>query len=496
MKRRNFTHGLAGSLLAGAAPARLWASVYAGAVRVPGDVPALTLDGRERHLPRAAVQDLADRLRRPLLLRGFEGYDQARQVLNPLIDKFPAIVVQPAGVADICTAVSFAAEHSLEIAIKCGGHSFAGKSTCDGGLQIDLSHYRGVRVDPQQRAAYVAGGSLLGQMDHECMAQGLVTTAGTVSHTGVGGLTTGGGFGRLARRFGLALDNVEAVEVVAADGKLHQASADHNPDLYWAVRGGGGNFGVVTTFRFRLHPMQRQVLGGPLVFSVDRARDVLETWGEYAPRAPKEMYMDPVVMLGPGGEGSVALLDICYSGDPAGAEAALKPLRALGKPLADQLKGVDYVALQRSNDQADPRARSTYMKNGYIPELSPALVNTALDGLEPDPDRRSGFVVQHAGGRISEIPADATAFPHRTATGNMMALAGFAPTADVARHKQYIREYWSRLQPFSQGFYTSIPGDETATAFNSNFGGNYPRLREIKKRYDPDNLFRLNANIT
>jgi FAD/FMN-containing dehydrogenase len=213
---------------------------------------------------------MAARLRGRVLLANDEGYDEARRILNPTFDKRPALIVQPTGTADVRTAVEFAREHSLLLAVKCGGHSLSGQSTCDRGMQIDLSAFRGVRVDPAARLAWVAGGTLLGQVDHETAAHELVTPLGTVSHTGVGGLTLGGGFGRVARRFGLAIDNLMGVEVVTADARILRANANENSDLYWGVRGGGGNFGIVTSFEFRLHPMQRQVVGGRIAFPLAR----------------------------------------------------------------------------------------------------------------------------------------------------------------------------------------------------------------------------------
>ncbi len=268
MDRRRFIgYSVAAAVAASLPYGRTWAA------KITGDVAAIRSGGGATTLAASDLQQLKDSLRGPLLLPGDPGYDVARHVRNQSIDKHPALIIQPSGAADVRTAVDFAREKDLLLAVKCGGHSYAGKSTCEGGMQIDLSSMRGVRVDPASRRAWVAGGSLLGELDHETMSLGLVTTAGTVSHTGVGGLTLGRGFGRLARRFGLALDNVKSVDIVNADGQLRHASAEENQDLYWAVRGGGGNFGVVTAFEFGLHPMQRQVIGGAMIFPLrPRAR--------------------------------------------------------------------------------------------------------------------------------------------------------------------------------------------------------------------------------
>ncbi len=298
MNRRDFCRS---SLAVAVATSLAGNRALAALAPLETDLEAVTGNGAKITLPKSAVEDLRASLRGALLLPGQPGYDEARRVLNASIDKHPALVVQPTGTADVRRAVDFARTHALLLAVKCGGHSFGGKSTCDGGLQIDRSHFRGVRVDPRARVAYVAGGSLLGELDHEAMAVGLVTTTGTVSHTGVGGLALGGGFGRLARRYGLALDNLLAVDIVTADGRLLHASETENPDLYWGVRGGGGNFGVVTSFEFRLHPMQRQVIGGDIAFPIARARELLDFYAQYCATAADDLYVDASMIAPPGG---------------------------------------------------------------------------------------------------------------------------------------------------------------------------------------------------
>ncbi len=497
MRRRTFVEAGLGALLAGATLSRgALAGVYAGLMSVDADLPALTRDNREQVLPRTTVQELADAVRGNLLLPGNAGYDVARQVLNPDIDKHPALIVQPSGTADVISAVQFARDNNLLVAVKCGGHSYAGKSTINGGLMLDLSTYRNTRVARADQRAFVTGGCLLGHLDHESMAHGMVTTAGTVSHTGVGGLATAGGFGRLGRRFGLSLDNIVAANVVAADGRLYHASADENPDLYWGVRGGGGNFGVVTNFEFALHPMSRTVIGGNIVYPFSRAREVMDVYAEYSPVAPDDLYLDLVMVRPPGGKDGVAILDVCYSGPPEGYERAMRPFTALGAPLANQVKPVDYVALQRSGDTTDPRATGTYMKGGFISELPQKLVDTAIEGLEADPNRSSLLVFQHAGGAISRVPADATAFAHRYASHNMLPMVAWPAGADRSAHVRFLKQYWASLKPFTHGFYSVEVDEHSRGEMNQNYQGNYPRLAKIKHRYDPENIFRLNANIT
>jgi FAD/FMN-containing dehydrogenase len=494
-RRQFFQASFAAAAAASLSSQATWASVYAALMKVGGNVDAITTDGKQTTLQQSAVQELSDHLRGGLLLPGNAAYETARRVLNPSIDKHPALIVQPSGPADISTAVNFARDSRLVVAVKCGGHSFSGKSTCNGGMMIDLSHFRNVRVDAAAQTAYVTGGSLLGQIDHEAMARGLVTTAGTVSHTGVGGLTTGGGFGRLARRYGLALDNVSAVDMVTADGHFRHASKDENQDLYWGVRGGGGNFGIVTSFEFKLHPMQRQVIGGQLVFPIERAHDLLEVYAEYASRAPDELNVDPLLGYSIGGKDGHASIDVCYSGPARDAEKALRPYRQLGKPLRDGIKPVDYVALQRSVDYSDPRTPASYLRSGFVTEFTPQLIDSILDGLEPHPQRSHRIYIAQAGGAIARVPVGATAFAHRYASCMVIAVTDWRHPAPGTEHMRYIKQYWQAIAPHTHGFYVNEIADEAATIVNKNYQGNFQRLVSIKNRYDPNNMFRLNANI-
>lgn len=495
MKRRQFVQS---SLFAAATTLPGFRAVYA-AVRSgkAPDVAAITGDGREITLRGADIDDLAARMRGQLLLAGDNGYDTARQILNPSFDKRPALIAQPTGVADVQTAVRFARQHNLLVAVKCGGHSHSGHSTCDRGMQIDLTTLRGVRVDPQARRAWVAGGTLLGHVDHEATAHGLVTPLGTVSHTGVGGLTLGGGFGRLARRFGMSIDNLESMDVVTADGELRHASARENRELFWGLRGGSGNFGVVTTFEFRLHPMQREVIAGSLRFPLSRAREVLSMWADYAPGAPDELYLDPALSAPPGGAPGSAQLEVCYSGPPQKAEQVLAPLRKLGTPERDTLKTLEYTAVQRMNDQLDMRSVGTYLKGGFVGQMPGELVSALVDGFRPDPSRLTVLFFQHCGGAAGRVADGATAFAHRYAIANMMAVTGWRFGDDPAAHIAATRQYWSTLEKFTRGFYVNdMPHEATAKDINVNYRGNYDKLVALKLKYDPTNLFRLNANVT
>ncbi len=503
MKRRTFLRSSLGAAAVASLPfpERLEAAfadaAFRPAPRVPADLRAITGDGREITLASKAVADLAARLKGRVLVAGDDGYDGARQILNPSFDKRPALIAQVTGAADVRTAVDFARENEgLLLAVKCGGHSFSGKSTCDMGMMIDLSPFRNVRVDPIAQRARVTGGSLLGQLDHEAMAYDLVTTMGTVSHTGVGGLVTGGGFGRLARRFGLSVDNLLSVDVVTADGDFKRANADENSDLFWGVRGGGGNFGIVTSFEFRLHPMQRQVLFGRIMFPMSMAREILTFYGEYGPAVTDELQLDCAVVLPPGGAPGVVGFGVCYSGPPNQAERVLAPIRKLGTPLVDSVQGMDYVAVQRSGDTTDFRAVASYLKSGFVADISPDLISAIVDGIEGHPERNTRLVFVQGGGAIGRVPNGTTAFAQREEFANLLCTVGWPHPTDGSEHIAWIREFWPSIEPHTRGFYTNdLDPNATSEVINANFRNNFNRLVAVKNRYDPKNLFRLNANI-
>ncbi len=496
MERRTFFRTTMAAAVAASIPRRVHAGLPAWtAAQDPTDVIAVRGDGSKVTIRGAALKELRKNLRGRLLLPSNEGYDVARQVLNPSIDKRPAFIVQATGTADVRTAVAFARESSLLVAVKCGGHSFSGQSTCDQGMMIDLSPFRAVRVDPITRRAWVAGGTLLGQLDHEALSHGLVTTMGTVSHTGVGGLTTGGGFGRLARKHGLAIDNLLSVDVVTADGRFHHASKDENADLFWGVRGGGGNFGIVTSFEFRLHPMNRKVIGGDIVFPIARARDVLGFYADYTLAAPDDLYLDFVMVHPPGGAPGNILLHTCYSGPENTASRVLDPIRKLGNPVADQIRAIDYAELQRSGDVSDPRAMGTYLKSGFTKAITPDLIKAIIGGFEPHPARATLIFSQHCGGAIGRVPTEEMAFAHRDAQHNLLTAVAWKTGDDSAPHMKRARDYWSTLEPFTSGWYVNEVADESAGVINANYRQNYKRLVAVKATYDPTNLFRLNANV-
>jgi FAD/FMN-containing dehydrogenase len=498
MERRTFVRAVSAAAVVGSLPRR---ELLASPVRVApprlADVEAVTGDGARVVLTGKALSDLGAQLRGRVLLSDAAEYDEARRILSPSFNKFPALIVQPTGVADIRAAVNFAREHGgLLLAVKCGGHSWSGQSTCDKGMMIDLSRFRDVRVDAVARRAWVTGGTLLGAVDHETAPYELATPLGTVSHTGAGGLVTGGGFGRLARRFGLSVDNVMSAQVVTADGSFLNASPKENPDLFWGIRGGGGNFGIVTSFEFKLHPMQRNVIAGDIVYPVAKAREALALWADYGPGMPDELDVGFAMAQPPGNQPGIFAFNVCYSGPAANAERAIAPLRKLGTPLADSVRTMPYIALQRSGDVSDPRAQGTYLKSGFISALSKDLIDAIVGGFQGDPRRLTLLFAQQSGGAIARVPAGATAFSQRDVVANLLCIVGWKFGDDASEHIAWLRKYWPAIEKHTAGFYTNDLDPETAqSAVQANFRRNHERLVAVKNRYDPSNLFRLNANV-
>jgi hypothetical protein len=480
MQRRQF---LSGSLAAAACwPAReLFAQNLAFLTQTIGELPARTLAGRDRTLAGADVEALAASLRGDLLLPGSVDYETARHIWNGVFDRRPALIARCSGAADVIRAVNFAREFELLTAIRGGGHSYSGKSTCDGGIMIDLSAMRGARVDPHARTARVAGGSLLGDLDHEAQQFGLATTAGVISHTGAAGLTLGGGFGRLGRRFGLACDNLIAADIVTAGGAYLRVSETERADLLWGLRGGGGNFGVVTSFEYRLHPVDRMVLGGAVAWPVHQAREVMRFFADYSREAPDELYL-ACYLLPPRDGPAMVLVSGCWSAEHGKGEEILKPLRSFGPPASDSFGPIDYVALQCGSDKAVPHGRKYYSKSGFTGELDDDAIDLILDVFNGSP-------------RPYTMLLELFAFPNRDARYWFGTSAGWEDPAQSDAQISVMRSEWQRLQPLTQGFYINAAVDETPERFRSNFGQNFARLVALKDQYDPTNQFRLNANV-
>jgi len=451
-------------------------------------IDAISLDGAEFQLSKAAVKELGEALSGPVLLAGHPQYDTARKIWNGMHDKRPALIAQCKSSADVSQAVSFARDNSLLLAVRGGGHSWPGKSVCDGGMMLDLSQMNTATADADTQRARVKGGALLNALDTAALEKGLVTTAGVVSHTGCGGFTLGGGFGRLARKYGLTVDNVTGAEIVTADGRVRHISADEEPDLFWAIRGGGGNFGVVTEFEYQLHPFDRNVLSGNILWPVDQARDVLEFYAEWSAGLSDELYVGPSMARLPD-VGDVVFMEVVYNGDPAAGEKELAPLRAIGKPVADGVTVQDYMVMQTDMDGIVAHGVRSYAKNGMVREWSQGLVDAMIDAYDP-----RLFLTNHvAGGAVKRVGETDTAFPHRNAELMMVFVSVWGDPMQDADMIAATRAQYDALKPYMGGYYDNIEFDRDAKT--GNYGPDYGRLSKIKGQYDPGNLFRLNSNI-
>jgi hypothetical protein len=424
-----------------------------------------------------------------VLLPGDRGYDEARTIWNAIVDRRPRVTVRCASVRDVVTAVRTAREHDLEIGVRCGGHSGAGHAVPDGGLMIDLSPMRAVRVDPASRRAVVQGGALLGALDRATQPYGLAVTAGNVSHTGVGGLTLGGGMGWLARQLGLACDNVESFEVVTAEGDVLRASNGEHPDLYWALRGGGGNFGVVTEFDFRLHDTGTQALSVEIDFPVDQAAGALRAWRELSESAPREATFTAGI------GGGVVTLGYVWVGDPQVGETLVPAVRSLGRPSAERVVPLSYVDLQTRDDVVDGHARRRYTKGHYFRELSDETIDMMVAVADLGP-YAPGVGLQAYGGAIRDVPADETAFSHRQTAFELGASTGWTDPAEDDVRIETARSYAATLEPFASGVYVNVLGTEGAAGVRRAYSaGKLARLTAVKDTYDPLNVFHLNQNI-
>jgi FAD/FMN-containing dehydrogenase len=457
------------------------------------ELTAVRTDGKSVSLTGAELRDFSASLQGGVLLSGQTGYDEARRLWNGAFDRHPALIVRCTNIQDVTRAVDFARSHSLLTAVRGGGHSVSGQSSCDGGLMIDLSLMRAVHVDAQRKTARVEPGVLLGEFDHAAQALGLASTAGTVTHTGVAGLTLGGGMGRLARKLGLACDNLRSAEMVTADGKQLRVSEHENTQLFWAIRGGGGNFGIVTAFEFQLHPIGPVVLGGVTLFPYANAREILGALVEFAERSPDEMYLTPFVTRAK--DGLAVGFEACYCGTPEAGERLLAPLRRLGKPVVDTVSAKPYVEVQAATDALFPPGRGYYFKSGFVSSISPKLIDEIVERFQGAPPWLHNIPLLHAGGAMGRVKPDATAFWNRQARHDIAVWAAWDDRTESKRDVESVRSFWRVFEPYTQGYYinTDVPDDERR--LRETYGGNYARLVQLKNRYDPTNLFRLNANI-
>jgi len=448
--------------------------------------------------------ELRTRFRGALLAPGEEGYDEARRVWNAAIDRRPALIARCAGAGDVAEAVRFARERDLEISVRGGGHAISGMAVCDDGLMLDLSLMRWVEVDSASRTARAAGGALWSDLDRATQDFGLATTGGTISHTGIGGLTLGGGLGHLMRKHGLTVDNLLSVELVTAGGQRVHVDADSEPELLWGLRGGGGNFGVATAFEYQLHLVGPMVLGGPLFWRIAEAPAVLRWLRDHAPEAPDDLSVTlamtiapPLPFLAPEHRGKPVIgLVPAWFGDPSDGDQAIAPLRRIGTPMVDHVRPVPYVLLQSMLDGGAPRGRHYYWKSHRVPLLSNSVIDVLLgriDAIRGGSCQINGWAM---GGAASRVDPDATAVGRRE-IGFDLSIIAARPAADpdAEDHVAWVREGWEALRPHASGLYANFVSDEGAAGVEAAYGDRLARLTALKDRYDPGNVFHLNANI-
>lgn len=430
-----------------------------------------------------------------MILPQDERYDAARQIWNASIDRHPGLIARCAGTADVVRAVRFARANDLLVAVRGGGHNVAGRALCDGGIVIDLSAMTGVFVDPKARTVRVRGGTTLGELDRETQLHGLAVPVGVVSPTGIGGLALGGGVGWLVRKHGLTCDNLLSCEVVTAEGEVITADAETHPDLFWGLRGGGGNFGIVTSFLFRAHPVAT-VLGGLVLYPREVAGEFLRHYREVMATAPEELTAYAGLISTPDGAPATAVV-LCYSGDDLSVGArVVQPLRSFGTPLMDAVQPMPFLAMQSMLDGAFPDRAHNYWKSTFLAALSDEAIDLIVEHGNRAGSPLSGVVVECYGGAYSRVGATDTAYGQRQSVFNLGITAQWMDPADGDRHIAWARAAWEAMQPHSSGGgFLNFIDNEPADVIRAAFGPNYARLAEVKVKYDPDNFFSLNQNV-
>lgn len=464
------------------------------------DLKVTTSAGSEAVLQEAALEEFRQSLRGQVLLSGDEGYDEARAIWNGMIDKRPGLIARCAGVSDVINAVNFARANNLLVAVRGGGHNVAGNAVCDGGIMIDLSQMKSVRVDPVNSTARAEPGLTWAEFDRETQAFGLATPGGQISTTGIAGVTLGGGWGWLSRKYGFAVDNLLSADLVTAGGKFLTASATENQDLFWGLRGGGGNFGVVTSFEYRLHPVGPTLLGGMAIYPFEKAKEVLQLYRELTITAPEELAADAALMSSPDGV-PVAVIVVCYNGPIEEGERVIKPLREFGPPLVDQIGPMPYAAVQRMIDDPYPTGLQDYWKSNFMREFSDEAIDTIVAhcGNRPSP-MCHGLIEFQLGGAVSRVGQKETAFNHRDVAYTFLSIGVTPDPLEAENCVRWARDFWEAMRPFTtEGVYVNYLGqeaDEGVDRVKAAYGPQkYERLVALKNRYDPTNLFRLNQNI-
>jgi FAD/FMN-containing dehydrogenase len=450
------------------------------------------------------IEEFKSKLRGQLLQANDPGYNEARQIWNAMIDRRPGMIVRAAGVADVRRSVAFARDNQLPLAVRGGGHNIAGNALCDDGLVIDLSQMKAVRVDPDARRAYVQGGATLGDFDHEAQEYGLATPLGINSTTGVAGLTLGGGFGWLSRKYGLTVDNLLSAEVITANAERVRASAHENPDLFWAIRGGGGNFGVVTLFEFQLYPVGPDVVGGLIVFPFDQARKVLTQYRDFVNKSPDDLSVWAVLRQAPplpflptdvhGKE--VVVLAICSTMKTDDALRAIEPLRGFGQACGEHVGVQPYAAWQKAFDPLLTPGVRNYWKSHNFKELNDGAIDTLIQYTKKLPSSGSEIFLGLLGGQTNRAAPEATAYPHRDVLFAMNVHTRWADPKDDKKCITWAREFFAASAPYAAGsVYINFLMQDEGERISEAYGNNYDRLVQAKNKYDPGNLFRQNQNI-
>ncbi len=430
-----------------------------------------------------------------LLLPKDAGFDEARSVWNAMIDKHPAIIARCSNSEDVIQAINFARDHNLIVSVKGGGHNVAGNAVCDGGLMIDLSKMKMIQVDPLNRTVTVEPGVIWSELDKATIQYNLATTGGTVSDTGIAGLTLGGGLGWLMGKHGLSCDNLLSAEIITANGEVLKVDKDHHADLFWAIRGGGGNFGIVSLFKYQLHLVSPTITGGMLLYPMEQAKEVFRFYREYIRNAPDELMSYSGFIVTPDGFPVTFTLP-AWMGAPEEAEEHLAPLRNFGSPVADLVSEMPYTQLQSIIDTAAPAGIRRYWKSGYFLELSDELIDIYLKHIATRPSPLSAVLFFHIRGAAARIDPTATAFAHRKDQWDSDIISQWTDAADDEKNIAWARNFWKEIEPFTKGVYVNhLDADDGNDRVKTAYGNNYIKLREIKKKYDPDNFFRLNNNI-
>jgi hypothetical protein len=443
----------------------------------------------------AVGKEVGSGLRGKMAWPGDRGYETARAVFNGMVDRRPLAVIRPADASDVVRCIAFARRHDLPLSVRGGGHSVAGNAVRDGALMLDLSGMKALRVDPETRRVRAEPGLTLGEFDRATQAFGLATTLGVVSTTGIAGLTLGGGLGWLNGRYGLACDNLISADVATADGQLLRTSAQENEDLFWSIRGGGGNFGVVTSLEYQLHPVDL-VLAGGLSYPLEVAPRVLRFYDDFAKTAPDELSTAASLGLTPAGEPAVSIA-VCYCGPIDEGERVLRPLRTFQSPVEDGIQPMPYTMVQSARDEGFPSGRLHYWKSGWLREVTEGAIDTLLQFLPQAPSPASSVGLQQLHGMASRVAPSATAFPHRAEQYDFLILSQWSEATDSDRNLQWTRALFEAMQPhLEESVYVNNLGDEGPRRVQAAYGENYPRLAAMKRTYDPDNLFRANQNIS